>query len=85
MSASVQEFTVHPKEFVWESPACGGFQWNLVAEHEWRGCKRSKWHEVGKSNKSYLRLTFPANQVEEAGKYTTARSWYWSLLSEAPP
>lgn len=59
MGASVQEFTVHPKELDWKSPAFGGFQYNLGAEHEWRGCKRSKWHEVGKSNKSYLKIAFP--------------------------
>lgn len=52
MDASVQDFNIHPKELEWESPAFGGFQQNLGAEYEWRGCKRIKWLEVGKSNKS---------------------------------
>lgn len=59
MGASVQEFTVYPKELDWESPVFSDFQWYLRAEHEWKGCKSTKWQEVGKNNKSYLMIAFP--------------------------
>lgn len=84
MGASVQEFTVHPKELVWENPAFGGFQHNLGADHEWRRCKRNKWREVGKSNKSYLKISFPYKSSGGGSQIHHCRVLTQLFLPEAP-